>query len=882
VDGEAGFWLNGDFVAGSYASGALAPLSAGHCGGNVQDGEGLNWKLRTDFWHSPGLLRMSLDPLLPEQLYQHCPLEWLEPGEEAEKAADGPAFGQDRAMEALEFALDMSDRGYNLYVAGSVGLGKHKLVNQRIDAWAKEQEPAPDLCYIHNFDDEHRPRALVLPAGTARQLRRDTDNLLEHLLTAIPDIFRSDEYRARRDELKQEVDDREEETFAELVERAREQGIGVVRTSSGYTIGPLVEGEFISPKKFSELPEEEQERLKENIEKVNVDLKETLGRALRWHEKLAKDVKHLNREFLHLTLDERIDWLRRRYKGVSQVRDFIEHFKRDVIENADDFRAAGERGQKESISASKLIRSREFTRFRVNILVDNGDAEGAPVVYEDNPTYANLLGRIEHESQMGTLTTHFKLIKGGALQRANGGCLILDALRVLMTPFAWETLKRALRSREIKIQPLESHLGLLSTITLEPEPIPLNVNVVLIGERWLYYLLKTYDPELSQLFKVYADFSEDIARERDSVVTYARRITALAHGEALRPLSRKAVARLVEQASRLVGDARKLSLHSERMADLLREADYWCRREGADWVSRAHVQKAIERREYRQRQLQERLQEAIERDILMIDTAGEQVAQVNGLSVIQLGDTAFGRPSRITATARLGSGKMVDIERESELGGPLHSKGVLILGAFLANRYASSQPLSLSASLVFEQSYGPVDGDSASLAELCALLSAVARVPLRQYLAVTGSVNQLGRVQAVGGINEKIEGFFDLCRARGLDGKQGAIIPAANVQHLMLKAEVVEAVRVKQFAVYAVEDVDQALGLLTGLEAGVADKNGEYPAESFNGRVQLRLRELEEARSRLLRRDLGKLESEASPEAPVKGGEDDTPGRDRY
>lgn len=818
-------------------------------------------------------------PLSPEQLYQHCPLEWLELEPQAEKTVESRPFGQDRALEALEFAVDMPGEGYNLYVAGSVGLGKHTLVNKRIAAWAKQRKPASDLCYIHNFKEEHRPRALVLPTGIARQLQCDTENLLEHLLTAIPDIFRSEEYRARQEELKKQVDEREERTFSKLVERAKALDIGVVRTPSGYTIGPLINDEFISPKEFSKLPEEEQEQLKKNIEKVNSDLKETLGRALRWHEKLARELKRLDREYLHLTLDDRIDWLLRRYRGLDQVQAFIEDIKRDVIENADDFRAAGERGEKEGISLGKLIHSREFTRFRVNILVDNQGADGVPVVYEDNPTYTNLLGRIEHESQMGTLSTNFMLIQEGALHRANGGCLILDARRLLMTPFVWETLKRALRSGEIRIQPLELQMGLLSTITLEPEPIPLNVTVVLIGERWLYYLLKTYDPESSQLFKVYADFSEDIARGRDSVAAYARQILTLGEREKLRPMSREAVARVVEQAARLAGDAKKLSLHRERLTDLLREADYWCRREEGEEVSRAHVQKAIERREYRQRQFQERLQEAIERDILMIDTAGEQVAQVNGLSVIPLGDAVFGRPTRITATARLGNGKMVDIERESELGGPLHSKGVLILGAFLANRYIPSQPLSLSASLVFEQSYGSVDGDSASLAELCALLSAIARVPLRQCYAVTGSVNQLGQVQAVGGVNEKIEGFFELCRARGLDGTQGVIIPAANIQHLMLKEEVVEAAREKKFSICAVKEVDEALVLLTGLETGRADGRGEYPEKSFNGRVQQRLRELEETRSHLLRKG---LEGEGLPLPPVKGNGEDTPGRDRY
>ena len=822
---------------------------------------------------------MNPDPLSPDQLYWHCPLDWLPSKAEAERDIERQPLGQTRALEALEFAVEMPQDGYNLYVAGSVGLGRHDMARQQIDAWARQQEAASDLCYIHNFDFEHRPQALVLPAGTARELQRDIDDLLGHLLTSIPDTFRSEEYRARHDALKQAEEEREEHAFDELVERAKALGIGLVRTHSGYTIGPLRDDDFISLEEFAKLPQEEQQCLEELIDQVNTDLRETLGQVLRWHEKLAEELKQLDDEFMHLTLDERIDWLRRRYLGSKPVQAFIENIKREVIQNADDFRAAGERGDKEGIALSKLIRAPEFTRFRLNIVVDNGGADGAPVVYEDNPTYHNLLGRIEYESQMGTLSTNFSLVKGGALHRANGGCLILDAHRLLMTPYVWETLKRALRSREIRIEPLELQLGLLSTSGLEPEPIPLHLNVALVGERWIYHLLKAHDPEFSRLFKVYADFSEDITRDRHSVVAYARWIDTLVQGEKLLPLSANAVARVVEQAARVSEDAQKLSLHRERLADLLREADYWCHREGDKRIRPDHVQKAIEKREYRRRQLQELMQEAVERDILMIDTAGEQVAQVNGLSVIQLGDTAFGRPSRITATARFGSGKTVDIEREADLGGPLHSKGVLILGAFLANRYAPSAPLSLSASLVFEQSYGPVDGDSASLAELCALLSAIAQVPLRQGFAVTGSVNQLGKVQAIGGVNEKIEGFFELCRTRGLDGHQGVIIPASNIQHLMLKDEVVAAVRAQQFSVYAVGEVDEALALLSGLEAGSPSEDGSFPEQSFNGRVQQRLRILEETRTHLLRRE---LEAEIQPPAPVAGSKDEKPDRDRY
>lgn len=819
---------------------------------------------------------MPFAPLSSDQLYNRCPADWLPFDTTEALKGEAEPVGQGRALEAIEFSVGMLYEGYNLYVAGSVGLGKFSLVEERLNAWARQQPAALDLCYIHNFETVHKPKALMLPSGTGRQLQRDMEELLEYLLTAIPEIFRSDEYRAQREELRMELEEREEEALSQLAERAQELNVGLLRTPSGYTLGPMIENQHLNAKEFAALPKEEQERIKKNIEIINNELKATIRKAPKWREELGEKIKALNREFLHLIVDERIHDLQKRYTNLAQVLAFIENVFRDIMENADDFKNVS---QREEIPLRKLIHSREFKRFNVNILVEHSGAEGAPVVYEDNPTYPNLLGRIEHESDMGTLVTNFTLIKGGALHRANGGYLILDARKMLMTPFVWETLKRALRAREIRIQPLEQQLGLLSTTTLEPEPIPLNIKVVLIGDRWLYYLLKIYDPEVSQLFKVYSDFSEDITRDRTSVEAFAHQIARLGKQEKLNPLSRDAVARVIEQAARNADDGLKLSLHKGRLEDLLRESDYWCRQNGASHINASHVQKAVDQQEYRQRQLQEKMLEAIERDILLIDVSGEKVAQLNGLSVIRLGEADFGRPSRITATARLGTGKVVDIERETELGGPLHSKGVLILGAYLANRYACKQPLSLSASLVFEQSYGFIDGDSASLAELCVLLSAIAEVPLQQRFAVTGSVNQLGQVQAIGGVNEKVEGFYNVCEKKGLSGEQGVIIPVTNIPHLMLRHDIVAAAEQGQFQIYAVDSVDQAITLLTGMEAGEANRQGQFPADSFNGRVQQRLREFEQIRSRHLKKD---ADSEESQKPPTTGKQDDAPGRDQY
>ncbi|MCA3749600.1 MAG: Lon protease family protein, partial [Rubrobacter sp.] len=517
---------------------------------------------------------------------------------------------------------------------------------------------------------------------------------------------------------------------------------------------------------------------------------------------------------------------------------------RDIVQNAREF--IGQDREMQQPGREERTQPPQARRYQVNVLVDRGGTDRAPVIYEDNPTYKNLLGRVEYMAQMGALVTDFNLIRPGALHRANGGYLILDARRLLMQPFAWEGLKRALRSRLLRIESPGQMVGLISTISLEPEPIPLDVKVVLLGDRLLYYLLSALDPEFGQLFKVAADFNEEVNRDGENDLLYARLIGTIARREGLKPFDRTGVARVIEHGSRLAGDSGKLSVHMESLADVLREADYWASQNGNGAVTAEDVQRAIDARTYRSDRLRERVQEEILRGTLLIDTEGERVGQVNGLSVIELGGFAFGRPSRISARVRMGRGEVVDIEREVKLSGPIHSKGVLILAGFLGARYAAERPLSLSASLVFEQSYSGVEGDSASSAELYALISAIARVPLKQSLAVTGSVNQHGDVQAIGGVNEKIEGFFDICRKRGLTGEQGVIIPHSNVQHLMLRQDVVEAVERGEFHIYPVRTVDEGLELLTGLPAGEPDEEGRFPEDTVNGMVERRLAELSE------------------------------------
>ncbi len=784
-----------------------------------------------------------LRPLDAAQLHDACDVEAL-PFETTESLEPIPVtFGQERALEAIEFGTAMAHEGYNLYVMGSTGLGKHTAVREALAQLARAQPPPPDWCYVADFEHPHRPNALALPAGRGRRLRQDMGQLVEDLLNALPTAFQSDEFRRRAQEVTDEFKRREEGAAEDLGLKAKDRGVALLNTPTGYSLAPLRDAHIVSPAEFAELPEDEQERLRRAMESTKEELAAALSQIPLWQREMRQRFRELEREVTRITVSQLLKELEQRYVDLPEVIDYLHAVRNDVIENAELFKPQGDGG---SVTADDA----RFTRYRVNLLVDNAEAGGSPIVYEDNPTYQNLVGRIEHVARFGTLSTDFTLIKPGALHRANGGFLLLDAAKVLTSPFSWDGVKRALSAREIRIESLERLLSLAATTSLEPEPIPIHVKVVLIGDRFLHYLLKAYDPEFSLLFKVSADFSEDIGRSAERDLLYARLIATLQRREKLRPLDRGAVAGLIDHSARRAQDGEKLSLHVGQLVDLIREADHAAAVAGGPVIGEAHVRSAIESQERRLSQLRERLHEAILRGTVLIDTKGRQLGQVNGLSVIQLGDYAFGAPTRISATARLGTGEVIDIEREVSQGGDIHSKGVLILSAYLASRYARHQPLSLSASLVFEQTYGQVEGDSASVAELCALLSAIGDVPLRQGMAVTGSVNQHGEVQAVGGVNEKVEGFYAICEARGLDGSQGVIVPAANTKDLMLRASVVAAVEAGRFQVYAARHVDEVMEILTGLPAGHADAEGRFPEGSVNGLVQRRLAEWTALRQR--------------------------------
>ncbi|GAB4349687.1 MAG: ATP-binding protein [Gammaproteobacteria bacterium] len=786
--------------------------------------------------------------LEPAELYQRCDPDRFRFRTTAELEPLQSIIGQERAIAALQFGVGMSREGYNLYVLGPPGTGKQSAVRQYLEQQAAQRPRPPDWCYVNDFQNPQQPNALSLPAGRGRRFREELQQLVEDLRTVIPAAFEGDEYQKAVKEMDAELKERQERAFQQLGDQAARVGLGLIRTPAGFLFAPVRDGEVLPPEKVNELPESELKRLEAEREKLEVELEKLLRQIPRWRRETRARLRALNQQVVLETVSHEMAEIREHYSDLEEVMSHLDAFQQDVVEHLDEFQRA-EGGDSGAVQTPKGESDSIALRYAVNLLVDNGESEnGAPVIFEDNPTYQNLFGRVEHIAQMGALITNFTLIHAGSMHRACGGYLVVEMHKLLMQPFAWEGLKRALRAGKICIESVGQMLSLVSTVGLEPEPIPLDVKVVLIGERIWYYLLCEYDPDFSELFKVAADFEDRVERTPENDLLYARLIGTLASKEQLRHFDPTAVARVVEYGARLAEDAERISTHMRSLADLVRESDYWAGKAGRDVVTVDDVRQAIDAQRYRTGRVPERLQEEIRRGTILIDTEGEKIGQINGLSVIQLGERLFGQPSRITATARLGEGELVDIEREVELGGAIHSKGVLILSSFLSARFATDRPLSLSASLVFEQSYGFVEGDSASVAELCALLSALADTPIRQCLAVTGSVNQHGVVQAIGGVNEKIEGFFDICASRGLTGDQGVVIPASNAKHLMLREDVVDAVRGQRFSIYTVEHVDEAVTLLTGVEAGQRDEQGRFPEGTVNARADAKLQRFSEIR----------------------------------
>jgi len=762
-------------------------------------------------------------------------------------------IGQERALGAIRFGSSIDQPGYNMFALGPQGTGRHTAVLSYLKDKAAGEAAPFDWVYVHNFETAHKPQAMRLPAGTAVRFKDAMKEMVDDLRVAVPALFQSDEYREKRSAIDAEFEDLHDQAFEGLREKAEAQDVAILRTPMGFGLVPTSDGQVIKPENFNALPAEQRAAIEERITDLQDDLQAVLERLPLLQKEHRDRIRHLNADLAGSLVDTSIKAVTEKFDGIAEIQQRLKQVRTDIVERADMFleRPDGEAASPFPEAFSSQGPDPRFNRYLINVMVANdcdGDHKGAPLVTEDHPTLANVVGRIEHVSQFGALVTDFTMIRPGALHSANGGYLVLDARKVLSEVFCWEALKRALRSETAAIVSAAEQLSLVNTVSLEPEPIPLKVKVVLIGERILYYLLNSLDPDFADLFKVQVDFDEELSRSKENSTLYASLIATIAGKHGLRPLNASAVARVIDEAVRYAEDAERLSLRIGLLADLLREADFWAREAKRKTINIRDVERAISEQINRSDRIRERSHEAITRDTVLIETDGASVGQINALSVVSLGNFSFGRPTRITARTRMGSGKLVDIERETKLGGPLHSKGVLILSGFLSANFALEMPMSLWASIVFEQTYGGVDGDSASSAELYALLSALADIPLRQSLAVTGSVNQHGQVQAIGGVNEKIEGFFDICNARDLTGKQGVLIPASNTKHLMLRPDVVAASRKRKFNIYPVETISQGIEVLTGTAAGERDRLGEFPKGSVFARVEARLREYAQTR----------------------------------
>lgn len=789
---------------------------------------------------------MAPEALPPQRLYRVCDCQDFnfKTTEDLEPLTEVP--GQERALEAIRFAADIPHSDYHLYLLGGHGTGRHRSVLALFHEAAEGRQTPEDWVYVHNFNVPHQPRAIALPPGRGPAFAEEMRSFIEDLTQSIPAAFERDENRAQIQAIDERYQKQQEAVFAQLDKEAKTQGFALLRTQQGLAFAPYVDGE-VNPKAYEGAKPEEAERLQEILSGLQSKLKEILQEFPRMERARRQEQTELQRDIVADAVREPLAAVRAVVVDVPEAVAHLNKVRKDIKANFQTLfggnQPAGQQPAPQSQPRSEPLGTvTGLRRYEVNVLVQHRTESGAPVVQEDNPTLANLTGRAEHVAQMGTLVTDFSLIKAGALHLANGGFLVLDAQKLFSQPFAWEALKRSLKAEQISIENPAQTAGLVSTVSLAPQPIPLKVRVAIVGNPRLFYMAQQLDPDFAAMFKVAADFSDTMKRSIESDELFARLITAMVNEAKLLPFDVDGVARLIEAASRRAADSQKLALDLQHLYDLVREADFFARRDGKKLVSRAQVQEAISARIRRQDRIREASHEQITRDIMLIDSEGEAVGQVNGLSVLQMGRFSFGKPTRITCNVRPGSGRIIDIEREVKLGGPLHSKGVLILQGFLAGHFLPKAKLSLAASLVFEQSYGGVDGDSASSTELYALLSALSELPLRQDLAITGSVNQKGEVQAIGGVNEKIEGFFDICKARGLTGKQGVMIPEANVVHLMLRDDVVAAAANAEFHIYPIATIAQGIELLTGVAAGQRDESGDYPDETVFGKVEARLK----------------------------------------
>lgn len=762
--------------------------------------------------------------------------------------------GQDRALQAIEFGLAVEKPGYNIFVTGLTGTGKASAIHaylQRAVARrlaAGDDQPVFDWCYVHNFDDPDRPAALRLPVGRGAEFKAQMAGLLNTLRQLIVRAFSEERYQNARQRIAAEVAERQQRLWQEIDSAARQAGFLLQMGPTEVSLIPLLEGQPATPAQVMALAQEQRAELERRHNEVAKLIGEAMQQAQLLQREGADKVGALDAKVAEAVVSVSFAETAKHFQDLPEIVAYLQRLQAQTMERIDLFRGreAAEDG-KEPLHGPPGRAEDPFLPFRINVFVDNSRTDGAPIIVEHHPTFTNLFGRIERRPVMGGYVTDHTMLKPGSIALANGGYLVTTAREVFANPGVWEGLKRALRNREVRIEDPSEMAGMAAVQGLKPQPIPLDIKVVLISDNVLYRLAWLSDEDFSELFKVKAEFDRQVDRTDANLQVYASFIATCCETEKLLHFDREGVAAVLEQAARDVGSQTKLSARFGQVRDLVREADHWARQAGATTVSAAHVCRAVAERINRVNIVQEHLREMIEQGVILIDVDGASVGQINALSVLDLGDIAFGVPTRITARTFAGRSGVVNIERESQLSGRTHDKGVLILCGLLGARFAQRRPLSLSASLCFEQSYEGVDGDSASSTEYYALLSSLSGLPIDQSLAVTGSVNQKGQVQAIGGVNEKVEGFFDVCRAKGLTGRQGVIVPRANVPHLMLRGDVVEAVAEGRFHIYAVDNVDEGIELLTGVPAGVEGPDGTYPEGTVNALVAARLEQLAEA-----------------------------------
>lgn len=783
--------------------------------------------------------------LSADQLKHYCDSSQFEFETTNELAPLQGTVGQDRGVSALDFGFDIKTSGFNLYVAGPTGTGKTSTVRDFVQEQASTESVPNDLLYVHSFKEPDKPNSIILLPGMGCGLVKGMSELVETARAEIPRAFESENYEKRRNDILNEVQQERSRMLTELQKTAEDMGLGIEMTQIGIVTVPLMRGKPLSREEFEKLPDDTRQEIQQRSDKLQEMIQQLLAKSRKSEKDAQQKIDQLDKEVALFAVGHMLDELRQKYRDYEEVVHFLNEVQTDMLDHLDDFKDHDK--PKISLPGLEDLKSEpSFDRYQVNLIVNNEETKGAPVVIENNPTYYNLIGRVDFKARLGALMTDFSQIKAGSIHKANGGYLVLNARDVLTSPMSWEALKRTIRSGEIRIENIAEGFGLIPTSSLRPEPIPINLKVVLIGNAYIYYLLYALDEDFRKLFKVKADFDTEMSRSDDHIEKYAQFLAARVEKVKIKPFHKSGVAKIVEYGSRLIGDQQKLSTRFIEIADIASESSFWAEKNGNEFVMAEDVEKAVEEKEYRSNLIEQKIQELMEQGVIMIDTEGEIVGQVNGLSVYSLGDYLFGRPSRITARTYIGKGGVTNIERETKMSGPIHDKGVMILTGYLAGMYAQDKPLPLGASLAFEQLYEGVEGDSASSTELYALLSSLADLPIRQTVAVTGSVNQKGEIQPIGGVNYKIEGFYAVCKSKGLTGDQGVIIPHQNVRHLMLKDEVVQAVRDGKFHIWPITCIDEGIEILTGWPAGQMDANGNYPADSVHGRVAHKLQRFAE------------------------------------